>query len=810
MPKRLACAASVAVLALTWCIAAGQQSDVRPIDDFSYSSEKAAKLWEPMADSRPVSVVKIDGLRALRLPCRFQPGRVERASWDRKINVDLAACKGVQFRFRCRDASPVRSFTMYLRSGDGWYRGHFYGPTSDKWTTVRIHKSKTGIEGRPAGWGRIDTIRLSAWRSRNVDTEFHVAELGMFGTGGHVAIIRGDSGAAANPGEARAVQLYADVVVEFLDRAGVGHVVLSDRDVTAARLKGRKVAILPYNPSMPDAAADALAAFVMSGGKLIAAYTLPRRLQPLVGIKVGRHVQQKYKGYFAAIRASDTPLRGAPASAGQASWNVHEASPVAGASRVAAWWYSDKGETTHLPAVLVSENCVFLTHVLMADDAAAKQQLLLAMVGHLMPEAWAEAARGALVNIGRFEPYDGYEGAAAGIRKTAAGHEAAVGALNRAAKLRARAHLLVEQGRHVEAIAAAVKARAALLDAHCVAQKPRPGEHRAVWCHSAFGVAGMTWDQAARTLADNGFTAVLPNMLWGGVAYYDSDVLPVAPDVKDKGDQIALCLAACRKHGIQCHVWKVNYNMGSRTPKAFLARMKAAGRTQVQPDGSPNARWLCPSHPDNQKLEIDSMVEVARKYDVHGVHFDYIRYPGRQGCFCPGCRRRFEKAVGRKVTDWPADVRLGAALHGKWLDFRREQITAVVKAVAERARKVRPGVRISAAVFRDWPADRDNIGQDWKLWCDRGWLDFVCPMDYTPNSRQFESMVARQKPWAGQVPCCPGIGVSTWSDRTDVAKVIEQIRVTRRLKTGGFTIFNYDPALARDVLPRLGKGITRR
>ncbi len=33
------------------------------------------------------------------------------------------------------------------------------------------------------------------------------------------------------------------------------------------------------------------------------------------------------------------------------------------------------------------------------------------------------------------------------------------------------------------------------------------------------------------------------------------------PLVKEKGDQIALCLAACRKYGVQCHVWKVNWNM---------------------------------------------------------------------------------------------------------------------------------------------------------------------------------------------------------------------------------------------------------
>jgi uncharacterized lipoprotein YddW (UPF0748 family) len=238
--------------------------------------------------------------------------------------------------------------------------------------------------------------------------------------------------------------------------------------------------------------------------------------------------------------------------------------------------------------------------------------------------------------------------------------------------------------------------------------------------------------------------------------------------------------------------------------------MKALGRTQVNYDGSPNERWLCPSHPDNQSLEIESMLEVARKYDVAGVHFDYIRYPGGDCCFCQGCRQRFEKAIGKKISNWPADVRNNKTLEQKWLDFRRQQITTVVAAVAQQARKLRPGIKVSAAVFRDWPSHRDSVGQDWKLWCERGYLDFVCPMDYTPSSGSFERMVRQQRGWADKVPCYPGIGLSTWSDKSDICKVIEQINTTRRLGTGGFTIFNYGAMEAEAVLPLLGKGITRR
>jgi len=351
---------------------------------------------------------------------------------------------------------------------------------------------------------------------------------------------------------------------------------------------------------------------------------------------------------------------------------------------------------------------------------------------------------------------------------------------------------------------------AALTSAAQVPTTPKPpkGEHRAFWCHSAFGVRGMSWDQAIKNLADNGFTAILPNMLWAGVAYYESDVLPVSGGVGARGDQIRACLAACKKYGIECHVWKVNHYLSGGTSQAFLDKMTQGGRVQVRFDGKP-VKWLCPSHPANQKLEIDAMVEVATKYDVDGIHFDYIRYPGAFACFCEGCRERFEKTIGQKVDGWPNSLRRKSKHRPAWLDFRRKQITTIVAGVAKVVRKAKPKVKISAAVFA-WEKYHDSFGQDWRLWCKRGYLDFVCPMIYTRETPRFEARVKRQLEWAGDVPCYPGIGLSVWRPSHNFDKLAKHIEITRRFKTGGFTIFNYDYTAATQIVPRCGKELTNK
>jgi len=807
--------ARVLACGLLWLLGAASPSSVaradslKALEGFSCTSEPGVQAWIPMAGSRAVSVTNVAGRAALRMPCNFHGTDIERASWDHPVKGDLAMCRGVQFLFYCSDPSAVANFTLYLRSGDGWYRGVFDAPAAGQWVPIRVAKADMNVEGQPAGWSKIDTLRISAWRGQDRDTEFYVTDFALFGGDAKIVIVRGDSAAKRAPAEMGAVREYTSVMAGMLERANLPYLVLSDRDVTAGRLREARLVILPHNPAMPDAIVEEMARFLRADGALLACYHLPRRLASLTGIEIGGHVRQPYDGYFASIRPSVQPLRDMPAATHQASWNIQEARAVAPDTHVAAWWYTNQGESTGKAAIVAGAKCVYLTHVLQSDNLANKLSLLLSMMGHLVPPLWSDAAQGTLDQIGRFGPYDGYESAKQGITRLNAGTKRAGEALAKADQSRRRGLALLSESKFAEAIAAGQESHQALLEAYCLAQQPLAGEHRAFWCHSAFGVAGMDWDEAVKRLAGNGFTAILPNMLWAGVAFYRSDVLPAYRDLQDKGDQIEHCLAACKRYGVECHVWKVNYNMGSATDKAFVEKMRSLGRVQVSYDGSVNERWLCPSHPENQKLEIASMLEVARRYEIDGLHFDYIRYPGRDGCFCAGCHRRFEEAVGRKVEKWPSDVRQDPLLAQEWLDFRRRQITSVVAEVATQARQIKPQIEISAAVFGNWSVDRDGVGQDWKLWCEKGYLDFVCPMDYFSSSATFERAVVNQLEWVGTVPCYPGIGLSVWKDPADIAKLIEQIDITRRLKTGGFTVFNYGPREAREVLPLLGRGLTR-
>jgi uncharacterized lipoprotein YddW (UPF0748 family) len=255
-------------------------------------------------------------------------------------------------------------------------------------------------------------------------------------------------------------------------------------------------------------------------------------------------------------------------------------------------------------------------------------------------------------------------------------------------------------------------------------------------------------------------------------------------------------------------VWKVNHNL-SGAPKEFVENLRRDGRTQVAADGEPYD-WLCPSHPDNFELELQSMLEVAQKYDVDGLHFDYIRYPGSQCCYCDGCRARFEAEAGSRVADWPAGCRSGK-LRESYNDWRCGNITRLVAAVHQEAKKIKPDIKISAAVFGSYPACRDSVAQDWVAWVRAGYLDFVCPMDYTDSDSFFRSLVERQMELIeNRIPMYPGIGATASRSRLTSDRVVGQIHHARNLGAAGFTIFNFQQDTAASILPGVGMGAGRQ
>lgn len=772
------------------------------IDDFSYPDTPAARAaWQEMAGSLPVEMSdsgEWGDERVMKLPCDFSV-QTDRSYWDRNIAMDLSGYREFALEIFVPDPGAVSHFTLFFRSGAGWYGN---SATVDKpgWQTLYFSVIDFGTEGTPAGWDQIDGIRLSPWKESDQDTYLALRELRTFTP---LVFLVKDTQTA----DTSTVERTTDLLSAWLGRYNVSYGVIDDTDVEVGYLDGSRMAVLPYNNTLSDAALTALESYVAGGGKLMVYYVLANRIAALLGIQETGWTQ----GDFAAYTFQDDQIQNLPAHVLQTSWNITVAAPTAQYnSRAIAEWQDNQGLPTGYPAWLASDHGLFMSHVIIGDDAANKQYMLLVLIGHYVPEIWPAVSNSAIENIGKIADYLSYDEAVSDIHVRGAQTPRAQSVeaeLAQADSLRENAIALLAAAEHAQTVLVAGDARSHLLEAYYLSQSPTWPEFRAVWEHSGTGPYPGDWAFAIDALADNHFTAIFPNMLWGGLAHYDSALLPHSDKFDTYGDQIAACIEAAHQRGIEVHVWKVNWNL-SNASQSFIDDMRTAGRTQVTRYGEP-ADWLCPSHQENFVLERDSMLEVVQNYDVDGIHFDYIRYPSGNNCYCDGCRDRFEQQTGSTVTNWPDDVVDGGPLESAFLDWRREQITNLVSAVYQGVKAIKPNVKVSAAVFSSYAYCKDGVGQDWVDWINRGIVDFLCPMDYTNDFDRFENLVSEQLDYSlDRIPIYPGIGASSSSSSFGPDGVIVQVSTTRRLDTGGFIIFNFDRNLAESVLPALGQGAT--
>ncbi|MBR4675889.1 MAG: family 10 glycosylhydrolase [Victivallales bacterium] len=594
---------------------------------------------------------------------------------------------------------------------------------------------------------------------------------------------------------------FADKVKRRLTDVGVEYKSAKDNALTAKSFEGISLAFFPYNKQILPESLKAVEEFVAKGGKLAVFYNSSPRLLNLVGVKKTTYLDSKALGDVQSIAFDQKQIGGLPQSMVQMSRNVLDPELMDG-TKALGHWADTEGKELPRIAVTLNDNGIYFTHVYLDNDAPAGKLFFLSLVGHYLPDVWEKAVRKELERVYAIGGMKTKEQFVEHVRKAA--NAEANPLLSQAGKLVDEARHALNMRNYPEAYDKLLVARKINGEAYLLACPSRTGELRGAWIHSAYGLRGKTWDETIKVLAENGFNAIFANMSWSYVADYQSEVLPVHPDVATRGDQIEECLKACRKYGVELHVWHVCWNMGHRTPEALVKQMQEAERTQLTYDGT-KSRYLAPHIRENFDLERDAFLEIVKKYPVDGIHFDYIRYPGSNSDYSPSAQKAFENNVGSKMENWPGDCREGGKYYKQFIQWRQDNISRLVEVVSKEAHRIRKDIRVSAAVFSDWGSSKVSIGQDAAKWIENGWLDFVCPMDYTTEVSSLENYIQAQMDAVKyRIPYYPGVGSYLLDSPVEIA---EQLLLTRRLGGDGFVCFCLDNNFATRDLPALKRGI---
>jgi len=317
------------------------------------------------------------------------------------------------------------------------------------------------------------------------------------------------------------------------------------------------------------------------------------------------------------------------------------------------------------------------------------------------------------------------------------------------------------------------------------------GEFRGFWV-DAWG-SGYENPTATTTMLDYvqscNSNAVLVEMRKRADAYYTSTYEPTATNITpDPGyDCLADIVTKAHQRNLEAHAWVVvNRAWTSQTAPpstspqhVFNAHPEWFSLSSTGSKFYGDDSWLDPGHPEVENFYTDVFMEIVQNYDIDGLTLDYIRYPSTSFGYNPTAVARYNAEYGTTGNPSTSDSR--------WLNWRRDQVSNIVKRIYLEAKAAKPTLKVGAAVWSTAGAGNSGYLQNWDQWMQNHWLDYACPMNYTDDNANFDgnSQDSLGRGYGHHIYIAQGSYLNT------IANSMAQISSVQELGAPGVTPYTY-------------------
>ena len=200
-------------------------------------------------------------------------------------------------------------------------------------------------------------------------------------------------------------------------------------------------------------------------------------------------------------------------------------------------------------------------------------------------------------------------------------------------------------------------------------------------------------------------------------------------------DPLTFAVEEAHKRGLELHAWFNPYrahHQGARSP--ISASHVSKTRPQlVRQYGK--YLWLDPGEKDVQDYSLSVVMDVVKRYDIDGVHFDDYFYPYK------------EKDDEGRTLDFPDQAswtRFGAGGKLGRDDWRRENVNIFIERLYRSIKAVKPAVKFGVSPFGIWRPNNPpqiqgydayaNLYADSRKWLAKGWVDYFAPQLFRVSS----------------------------------------------------------------------------
>ncbi|TQQ83956.1 cell surface protein [Peptacetobacter hominis] len=272
---------------------------------------------------------------------------------------------------------------------------------------------------------------------------------------------------------------------------------------------------------------------------------------------------------------------------------------------------------------------------------------------------------------------------------------------------------------------------------------------------------------------------------------------------KDPGyDPLSYAVSEAHKRGMEIHAWFNPYRVTtSGTDLSALASSNPARKNPSWVIKYNNKLYYDPGNPAVIDYLVKTVTEVAKNYDVDGVHFDDYFYPSSS---FPDDATYKKYGNGMSKADW-----------------RRENVNTLLREVKSSVKSVNPDCQFGVSPFGIWrnksdscPTGSDTKGSesyssmyaDSRTWIRKGYIDYIAPQLYWPMGYSVADYTKLVKWWANEVKgynvklyIGQGIykqGQSDYSGQNIAKEIKKQINENRKYDTVSGSIY----FSAKDIL----------
>jgi uncharacterized lipoprotein YddW (UPF0748 family) len=254
-------------------------------------------------------------------------------------------------------------------------------------------------------------------------------------------------------------------------------------------------------------------------------------------------------------------------------------------------------------------------------------------------------------------------------------------------------------------------------------------------------------------------------------------------------DPLDFAIREAHARGLELHAWFNPYRAHHPSATSPIPDNHLVKRRPDLAKVYGKHHWLNPTHADVQKHSLAVMLDVVRRYDLDGIHYDDYFYPYKE-------KDDKGKLIPFPDEDtWQAYLKSGGKLARD--DWRRDAVNHFVRDLFSEVKALKPWVKVGISPFGIWKpghppgiAGLDQYSElyaDAKLWLNEGWCDYFTPQLYWPIAQEKQSYPKLLAWWANENTKGRQLWPGNYTSRVTgkdkgwpASEVVDQIKATRK------------------------------